>query len=26
VRYGNDALLIDINSGEVLQAEYGVFA
>lgn len=26
VRYGNDALLVDINTGEVLQAEYGVFA
>lgn len=26
VRVGNDALLIDIQSGEVLQAEYGVFA
>jgi Ni/Co efflux regulator RcnB len=26
VRVGNDALLVDVNSGEVLQAEYGVFA
>jgi Ni/Co efflux regulator RcnB len=26
VRDGNDALLVDINTGEVLQAEYGVFA
>ena len=26
VRVGDDALLIDINTGEVLQAEYGVFA
>ena len=25
VRYGSDALLIDINTGEVLQTEYGVF-
>ena len=25
VRYGDDALLIDQNSGEVLQVEYGVF-
>jgi Ni/Co efflux regulator RcnB len=26
VRVGDDALLIDVNTGEVLQAEYGVFA
>jgi len=26
VRDGNDALLIDTNSGEILQVEYGVFA
>jgi len=26
VRYGNDALLINIGNGEVLQVEYGVFA
>jgi Ni/Co efflux regulator RcnB len=26
VRDGNDALLIDVNSGEILQVEYGVFA
>jgi Ni/Co efflux regulator RcnB len=25
VRYGDDALLVDQNSGEVLQVEYGVF-
>jgi Ni/Co efflux regulator RcnB len=25
VRVGDDALLIDVNTGEVLQAEYGVF-
>ena len=25
VRYGDDALLIDQNSGEVLQVDYGVF-
>lgn len=26
IRVGNDALLVDVNTGEVLQAEYGVFA
>jgi Ni/Co efflux regulator RcnB len=26
VRVGDDALLIDVNTGEVLQAEYGAFA
>ena len=26
VRVGDDALLIDVNTGEDLQAEYGVFA
>jgi Ni/Co efflux regulator RcnB len=26
VRYGNDALLVDIATGEILQVEYGVFA
>jgi len=26
VRYGNDALLVSLSNGEVLQAEYGVFA
>jgi Ni/Co efflux regulator RcnB len=26
VRDGNDALLIDVSSGEILQVEYGVFA
>jgi Ni/Co efflux regulator RcnB len=26
VRDGNDALLVDTNSGEILQVEYGVFA
>jgi Ni/Co efflux regulator RcnB len=26
VRVGNDALLVSIDTGEVLQAEYGVFA
>ena len=26
VRDGSDALLIDTNSGEILQVEYGVFA
>lgn len=26
VRDGNDALLIDVNTGEILQVEYGVFA
>jgi Ni/Co efflux regulator RcnB len=26
VRDGNDALLIDTNSGEILQVEYGAFA
>jgi len=26
VRYGADALLINVSTGEVLQAEYGVFA
>ena len=26
VRNGNDALLVDTNSGEILQVEYGVFA
>jgi Ni/Co efflux regulator RcnB len=26
VRYGNDALLISTDSGEILQVEYGVFA
>jgi len=26
VRYGNDALLVDTNTGEILQTEYGVFA
>lgn len=26
VRYGPDALLIDITTGEILQVEYGVFA
>jgi hypothetical protein len=26
VRDGNDALLIDTTSGEILQVEYGVFA
>jgi hypothetical protein len=26
VRDGNDALLIDTGSGEILQVEYGVFA
>lgn len=25
VRYGNDALLINVSDGEVLQVEYGVF-
>jgi Ni/Co efflux regulator RcnB len=25
VRYGDDALLIDVDTGEVLQVEYGVF-
>jgi Ni/Co efflux regulator RcnB len=26
VRYGSDALLINVGSGEILQVEYGVFA
>jgi Ni/Co efflux regulator RcnB len=26
VRDGNDAMLIDTTSGEILQVEYGVFA
>jgi Ni/Co efflux regulator RcnB len=26
VRYGNDALLVDTTTGEILQTEYGVFA
>jgi hypothetical protein len=26
VRDGNDALLIDTSSGEILQVEYGVFS
>jgi hypothetical protein len=26
VRDGNDAMLISIDSGEILQVEYGVFA
>jgi len=26
VRDGNDALLIDTNTGEILQVEYGVFS
>jgi Ni/Co efflux regulator RcnB len=25
VRYGDDALLIDVNTGMILQVEYGVF-
>lgn len=26
IRYGSDALLIDVRSGEIVQVEYGVFA
>jgi hypothetical protein len=25
VRYGNDALLVDVESGQILSVEYGIF-